>query len=121
MFNINLFKIHFIFDISIHKNHIFIRTLIIDDPALMRDILNQPAFSGRLQNDVFMQMSHNFHGNKNIMLIFGQFIIKLIFFFLKAFFTPKEKIGNHKGDLHYDICAILDSERSTWKPWFQMK
>jgi len=40
------------------------RTLIIDDPPLMKDILNNPAFTGRIQNEVFMQMSKQGHGNQ---------------------------------------------------------
>jgi len=48
----------------------------------MRDLLNQPAFSGRMQNEVFSHMSHNFHGNINtkVVSLFRQFLINIVFF-----------------------------------------
>jgi len=41
------------------------RTLVIDDPVLMKEILNDPAFNGRLQNELFTYMSQDGHGNNN--------------------------------------------------------
>jgi hypothetical protein len=49
-------------------NDSFIRTVVIDDPKVMKELFNEPAFSGRLQGDVFTAFAAGSYGASDIYL-----------------------------------------------------
>jgi len=44
-------------------------TVIIDDPAVMKEMFNDMAFNGRPSNDWYKHISHEGHGNNKSLIL----------------------------------------------------